>query len=78
MLTACVLDFEEGWDKYLSLVEFAYNNSYQFSIGMPPFEAPYCRRCGSLICSEKVKDRRIFYPKIIQETKENSGKLRKR
>ena len=43
MLTTCVLDFEGSWDNYLSLVEFAYNNSYQSTIGMPPFEALYSR-----------------------------------
>ena len=39
MLRACVLDFKENWVKYLSLVEFAYNNTYQASIGMAPYEA---------------------------------------
>lgn len=29
ILRACVLDFKDSWAKYLSLVEFAYNNSYQ-------------------------------------------------
>ena len=38
MLRTCVLDFGESWDNYLPLVEFAYNNSYQSTIGMPPFE----------------------------------------
>ncbi|GKC29044.1 putative reverse transcriptase domain-containing protein [Tanacetum coccineum] len=28
MLRACVLYFEKGWDRHLSLVEFSYNNSY--------------------------------------------------
>ena len=28
MLRACVLEFKGSWVKYLSLVEFAYNNSY--------------------------------------------------
>ena len=39
MLRACVLDFGGNWEKYIPLVEFAYNNSYQSTIGMPPFEA---------------------------------------
>ena len=38
MLRACVLEFKGSWVKYLSLVEFAYNNNYQASIGMVPFE----------------------------------------
>ena len=32
MLPACVLDFKGSWEKNFSLVEFAYNNSYQTSI----------------------------------------------
>jgi hypothetical protein len=27
--------------RYLPLIEFAYNNSYQGTIGMPPYEALY-------------------------------------
>jgi hypothetical protein len=33
MLRACVLDFKGSWIDHLNLVEFAYNNSYQASIG---------------------------------------------
>lgn len=34
MLRACVLQFKGSWDGHLSLIEFAYDNSYQASIGM--------------------------------------------
>ena len=50
MLQACVLEFKGSWVKYLSLVEFAYNNSYQASIGMAHFEALYGRKCRTPIC----------------------------
>ncbi|XP_042424005.1 uncharacterized mitochondrial protein AtMg00860-like, partial [Zingiber officinale] len=50
MLRACALDFKGSWCKYLSLAEFAYNNSYQTTIGMAPYEALYGRRCRSPIC----------------------------
>ena len=50
MLRACALDFKGSWCKYLSLAEFAYNNSYQATIGMAPYEALYGRRCRSPIC----------------------------
>ena len=39
MLWACVLEFNDSWVDYLSLVEFSYNNSYQASIGMASYEA---------------------------------------
>ena len=45
MLRACVLDQKASWDKYLPLVEFAYNNSYHASIGM----APYDVRTGQIL-----------------------------
>ncbi|KAK5845370.1 hypothetical protein PVK06_001543 [Gossypium arboreum] len=32
MLRCCVLEFQGSWEKYLPLVEFAYNNSFQSSI----------------------------------------------
>ena len=36
MLQGCVLDFPGSWDRYVPLMEFSYNNSYQSSIGMAP------------------------------------------
>ena len=41
MLRACVLDFKGSWAKFLPLAKFAYNNSYQASIGMASYEALY-------------------------------------
>ena len=43
MLQACVLEFPQKWDDCLPLVEFPYNNSYQESIKIAPFEALYGR-----------------------------------
>ena len=39
MLRACVIEFKGSWDMHLYLMEFTYNNNYQSSIGMAPFEA---------------------------------------
>jgi accessory colonization factor AcfC len=36
-------------EDYLPLVEFAYNNGYQDSLKMSPFEALYCRKCNILV-----------------------------
>ena len=47
MLRACVLDHKGSWEEHLPLVEFAYNNSYQASIQMAPYEALYGRPCRS-------------------------------
>ncbi|GJZ28134.1 putative reverse transcriptase domain-containing protein [Tanacetum coccineum] len=32
MLRACVIDFGNGWERHLPLIEFSYNNSYHASI----------------------------------------------
>ena len=39
MLRACVIDYEGRLDDHLPLIEFSYNNSYHYSIGMTPFES---------------------------------------
>ncbi|WVZ89761.1 hypothetical protein U9M48_036126 [Paspalum notatum var. saurae] len=41
MLRACALTYSTKWDGCLPLAEFAYNNSYQKSLEMAPFEALY-------------------------------------
>ncbi|GJZ10720.1 putative reverse transcriptase domain-containing protein [Tanacetum coccineum] len=44
MLRACVIDFENGRDRHLTLIEFSYKNSYHTSIKAAPFEALYGRK----------------------------------
>ncbi|XP_027158198.1 uncharacterized protein LOC113759821 [Coffea eugenioides] len=59
MLRACIVDFGGGWSQYLTLVEFAYNNSYHSSIQMAPYEALYGRRCRSPIHWDEVIRQRL-------------------
>jgi hypothetical protein len=49
MLRASILHFDKSWDKCLSLAEFSYNNSYQASLKLAPFDALYGRRCRTLL-----------------------------
>ena len=44
MLRSCVIDYEGSWDRHIPLVEFVYNNSFQLSIGMAPYETLYERK----------------------------------
>ena len=60
------------------MVEFAYNNSYHASIGMPPYEAMYGRKCRSPVCWEEVGERKILGPELIQQTKETIELIQKR
>jgi transposase InsO family protein len=41
MLRDCVMEYPGSWDKNLPWTEFSYNNSYQESLKMAPFEALY-------------------------------------
>jgi hypothetical protein len=45
MLRACVLQYGRSWDKSMSYAKFSYNNSYQESLKMTPFEMLYGHRC---------------------------------
>ncbi|KAJ0802805.1 putative nucleotidyltransferase, Ribonuclease H [Helianthus annuus] len=70
MLRACALEWSGNWDEYLCLVEFAYNNSWQASIGMAPFELLYGRKCRAPICWDEVGEKIIEGPELVQITNE--------
>ncbi|XP_075489539.1 uncharacterized protein LOC142528380 [Primulina tabacum] len=68
MLRACTIDFPGSWDSKLPLVEFTYNNSYQSSIGMAPYEALYGRKCRSPLFWEEVGERKMLDQELVQQT----------
>jgi hypothetical protein len=70
MLRLCVLDFKGKWIQYLPLVEFAYNNSFQATIGMAPYEELYGQKCRSPLYWDEVGERQLVGPEIIQDTKD--------
>ena len=79
-LKACALDFEGKWDAYLPLVEFAYNNNHQATIGMPPFEALYGRKCRSSLHWDEVGERQqvLLGPEILHQAAEKVQVIRQR
>ncbi|KAK8649022.1 hypothetical protein V6N13_129760 [Hibiscus sabdariffa] len=70
MLRCCIIDFQGTWEKQLPLVEFAYNNSYQASIQMAPYEALYGRRCRTPVCWVEVGQKLLPMPDILKGTTE--------
>ena len=78
MLRACVLDHKGSWEEHFPLVEFAYNNNYQASIHMAPYEALYGRLCRSPICWIKVGESSITGPDLIRDTSEKVSLIRQR
>ena len=59
------------------MVMFAYNNSYQASIQMAPYEDLYRRSCRSPICWTEVGENSITGPDLIEDTSEKVGMIRK-
>jgi hypothetical protein len=78
MLTACALDYGSTWDENLPYAEFSYNNSYQSSIEMAPFEALYGRKCRTPLLWDGVGERSLFGPDLIKEAEEKVRLIRDR
>ena len=70
MLRDSVLDFPGSWDSYIPLMEFAYNNSYQSSIGLAPYEALYGKRCRTPVCQTELDEHKIIGPDLVKDTEE--------
>ncbi|GJX36567.1 hypothetical protein Tco_0248124 [Tanacetum coccineum] len=78
MLRACVLDFGGNWDDHLPLVEISFNNTFNSSIGMPPYEMLYGRRCRTPMCWGEVGKRELASMNIILAKTEKIETIRKR
>ncbi|WVZ97341.1 hypothetical protein U9M48_042888 [Paspalum notatum var. saurae] len=70
MLRVCALTYSTKWDECLPLAEFAYNNSYQKSVEMAPFEALYGRRCRTPLNWSKPGERVTFGPDLVTQAEE--------
>ncbi|KAJ0442228.1 putative nucleotidyltransferase, Ribonuclease H [Helianthus annuus] len=77
MLRACVIDFGNGWERHLPLVELSYN-IYHTSIQAAPFEALYGRKCRSPLCCAEDGESQITGPKLVVDTTEKIAKIRQR
>ena len=78
MLRGCVIDFRGSWEDYLPLAEFAYNNSYQSSIRMAPYEALYGRRCRTPSCWTELGERQVLGPELVADTEDKVKLIRDR
>ena len=78
MLRACALDCGSSWDENLSYAEFSYNNNYQSSLKMAPFEALCGRTCRTLLIWDEVGDCQLIGPDLIKESEEKVKLIRDR
>jgi len=70
MLRACALSSKGSWVKWLPLTEFSYNNSYQESIKMAPFEALYGRKCRTPLNWVESGERRYYAIDFVNEAEQ--------
>jgi hypothetical protein len=70
MLRACVISSKGSWEKWLPLAEFSYNNSYQESIKMTPFEALYGRKCRTPLNWIEAGERRYYGIDFVKKAEE--------
>ncbi|GJS88861.1 putative reverse transcriptase domain-containing protein [Tanacetum coccineum] len=78
MLRVCVIDFRNGWERHLPLIEFSYNNSYHASIKAALFEALDEKKCRSPVCWAVVRDTQLTSPELIHETTKKIVQIKQR
>ena len=66
MLTMYVMDKPSKWEDYLHLVEFAYNNGYQVSLRMSPFEALCGRKLNTPVSWDNPTDRVVLGSELLK------------
>jgi hypothetical protein len=77
MLRMYVMDKPSKWEDYLHLVDFSYNNGYQASLKMSPFEALYGRKCNIPVSWDNPIDREVVGLDCLREMEEQMIKINK-
>ena len=76
ILRMYVMDNPSKWEDYLHLVDFAYNNGYQASLKMSPFEAFYGRKCTTPIRWDNLENIVVVGPDLLREMEEKMLKIK--
>ena len=76
MLLMYVMDKPTKWEDDLHLVEFAYNNGQQASLGMSPYEALYGKRCRAPVTWDDRVNMIVLGPKLLKKIEQEVVKIR--
>jgi hypothetical protein len=76
MLRACTLKYGKSWIKSLPYAEFLYNNNYQTSIKMAPFEALYERQCRTLLFWSQTRESQVFRSEVLKDAERQVQMIR--
>ena len=63
-----VMEKPTKWEDYLHLVEFTYNNGYEASAKMSPFEIMYGRKCTIHVSWDIPMDRLMVGTEMLKDT----------
>ena len=78
MLRAYALENQNSWDRMLRYAEFSYNNSYQSSLQMSPFEALYGRKCRTLLYWTEAGEGQVLGPDLLKEAEDQVKSIREK
>jgi hypothetical protein len=78
ILCMYVMDQQKGWEELFPLVEFSYTNNYQRTIKMAHFKFIYRRLCQTPLIWDRIEDRVLVGPEVIQEMEYQMQTLRQR
>ena len=62
-----VMNTPTKWEDYLHIKEFGYNNGYQTSAKMSPFEVLYGQKCRTLVTWDSSVDRFMLGPDLLMD-----------
>ena len=67
----------DKWEDYLHLVEFSYNNNYQASLKMIPFEVLYGRRCKVPLSWCNIEEIMLLGPNMLAQMEKMVRQIKK-
>jgi hypothetical protein len=76
MLRAFALKYGKSWDKSMPYAEFSYNNSYQASIEMAPYEALYGRQCRTPMFWSRTGENQVFRLEVLKDVEKQVQMVR--
>jgi hypothetical protein len=76
MLRACALKYGKSWEKSLPYAEFSYNNSYQASIKMAPYEALVGRQCRTPLFWSQTGESQVFGLEVLKDAEKQVQMVR--
>ena len=64
------------WEDFLHLIEFAYNNGQQASLGMSPYEVLYGRRCRTPMTWDNPVNMVVLGQELLKEMEQEVVMIR--